>query len=89
MSACASFVTALITQARTRWDVPNLGQDERAVLQPRTVAMLVVGEGVVAVLAMKARKAWLFTGLKTAEDGLMCVIEPGQHIVQHVAVDGG
>src|SRR5262249_22455494 len=45
---------------------PPLRQGQQAVLQTRTVALLLVGEGVQAILALEARAPWLCTCRRTA-----------------------
>jgi hypothetical protein len=38
---------------------------------------------------MKAGEAWFFTILDAAEEGLVRLVQAGQDILQHMAVDGG
>jgi hypothetical protein len=70
-------------------DAPDFGEDQVAVIELRTVADLLVGERVEAVAALEAREASLLTPLHAAEEGLVGLIQPRQHVLQHVAVDGG
>src|SRR5262249_8909313 len=69
-------------------DPSDFGQDQVAVVQVRAVALLLVGDRVGAVLALKAGKAGLLSTRRPAEEGVIGLVQPGQHILQHVAVDG-
>jgi hypothetical protein len=60
----------------------DLGQDEEAIIAPRAVAILLVGEGMGAVAALKAREPRLFSIQEAAEEGVIGLVQPGQHILQ-------
>jgi hypothetical protein len=70
-------------------DVPKLGEHQHPVRQPRAVAILLETERMVAVLALEAREARFLAPFEPAEEGLIGLVEPREHILQHVAVDGG
>jgi hypothetical protein len=72
----------------THGDAPDLGHDEQAVVQPGAVAILLEGEGVIAGAALEAGEAGGLTGSHPQEEGLIRLVQPGQHVVQDVAVDG-
>src|SRR5258706_14645876 len=71
----------------THGEAPNLAQDEIAVIQLDTVAILLVGETVVAVAPLKARETWLFPPRQTTEERLVRLVQPREHILQDVCVD--
>src|SRR5260221_6515800 len=58
-------------------DAPNLGEDQIAILEPRPVAILFVGEGVVAVAALKPWEARLFAIREPAEERLIGRVQSG------------
>src|SRR5262249_2898696 len=70
-------------------DPPDLVQHQETVVQVSAVAMLLVGEGVVAVPAMKAGEPRLFALGHAAEEGVIRLVQPRQHLLQHMAVEGG
>ncbi len=65
-------------------EAPDLAQDEIAVIQPGTVAIFLVGEGVGAVRPLEAREAWLFPVRQTTEERLVRLVQPSEHILQDV-----
>src|SRR5262249_7252717 len=70
-------------------DAPDLGEDQTAIVKPRAVAIFLEGEGLEAITALEAWKAGLLTPLHAAEEHLVGLVEPRQHILEHMAVDGG
>jgi hypothetical protein len=70
-------------------DTPDLGEDQDAVLQLCAIAELLVGEAVVAVFALESRVARLLARPHPAEEGGKRFVQAGEHILQHLAVDGG
>src|SRR5262249_15800540 len=70
-------------------NAPELGEHQRAVIKSSAVAILFVGEGMVAVRAVEPRKARLFAIRYPAEERLVRLVEAGQHILQNVAGNGG
>ena len=69
-------------------DAPNLGEDEEAVVKPRTIAVLLEGEGVDAVAALEPWETRLLAPLDATKERLVGLIKPGKHILQDVAMDG-
>ena len=69
-------------------DAPNLGEDQKAVVQGRPVAELLIGEGVLAGARLIAREARLLSRLHAAKERLIGLVEPREHILQDVLVDG-
>src|SRR5262249_43826543 len=69
-------------------DTPDLGQNEKAVVQPRAVAILLVGEGVVAVPALESWEARFLAPLDATDEGLMRLVQPREYVLQDVGVDG-
>ena len=70
-------------------DAPDLRQHQGAVVEAGTVAILLVGERVPAVTPLKARKARLLAIRHPPEERLIGLVEPRQHVLQDVAVEGG
>jgi len=68
---------------------PDLAEDQLPILQAGASADLFGGEGVVAVLAVKAGKARLFSIRQAAEERLLRRVEAGQHVLQAMALDAG
>ena len=68
---------------------PDLGQDEHAVIQPGTVAVLLEGEGMGAIAPRATRKARLVSALDATEKRLLRPVDPRQHVLQDMAVHGG
>ncbi len=68
---------------------PDRAEDQLPILQAGASAELVVGEGVVAVLALEPGKARLFSMRQAAEEGLVRLLEAGQHVLQDMAMDAG
>jgi hypothetical protein len=59
---------------------------------PNSLAELLVGEAVEAIAALEAREARLLSSLAPVHPGevrLIGRVEPGEHVLQDVAVDGG
>jgi hypothetical protein len=72
---------------RLHADAPDLGQDQHAIVQPRPVAILLVGEGVGAIRALEAGEACPLAPLDATEERLRGLVQPRQHILQPRAVD--
>ena len=80
--------------------VPSSGRLQRTATRPildstrkplssrRAVAILLVGETVEAVAPLKAREARRLSFPDAAEERLIGLVEPRQHILQDMAVDG-
>src|SRR6478609_1942090 len=68
-------------------NTPDLGQDQEAIVESRPVAILLAGEGVEASPSLEARKARLLPSLEAAEERLVGLVEPRQHVLQHMAVN--
>src|SRR5262249_32214586 len=68
-------------------NTPNLGQDQKSIVQPRTIAKLLVGETSITLSALEPRIAWLFTCRHPSKEGVVGVVQPGEHILQHLTVD--
>src|SRR5262249_50465120 len=68
---------------------PDFGEDEKAVVQPRTpmVSNLGIGEGVVSSAALKTRKARRLARLYPPEKGLIGALDAQQHVLQDLGVD--
>ena len=73
----------------THRDTANFRQDEVAVIEASAVAIFLVGEGVPAGAALEAREARLLASRHPPEERLIGPVEPGQHVLQDVAVEGG
>ena len=67
---------------------PDLGEDEEAIVQSRAVALLLEGEGVVARAPLKTRETRLLAAVDAPEERLVGLVQPGQHILQDMRVDG-
>src|SRR5260221_12241584 len=65
----------------------DLAQDEIAVIQADAVAILDKCERMVAVLALKTREAGPLAMCHPTEEGLIRLVQSGQHVLEHVAVD--
>src|SRR6516162_2999985 len=65
----------------------NLGENEEAIVQPRAILELWVGEAIVAVSAMEARIAWCLAILDPTEECLEGPFHPQDDILQDLAVD--
>jgi hypothetical protein len=70
-------------------DTPELGQDERSIVEPRAVAILLETERMVAGAALKAREARFLAPRDAPEEGLIRLVEPREHVVQDMGVEGG
>jgi hypothetical protein len=70
-------------------DAAYLRQHEGAIVELGPIAILLEGEGVVAVLALEAREAGFLPALHSAEERLIGLVEPRQHILQDMRVHGG
>ena len=69
----------------TDGNTPDLGEDQKAIVQRRPVAELLVGERVVAVAPLIAWEARLLSRLHPAKERLIGLVEPRQHILQDMA----
>src|SRR5260221_3529374 len=69
-------------------EAPDLGQDQGAVIELSAVAIRLEGEAVEAVAALEAGEAGFLAALHPAKERLIGLIQPGEHILQHVAIDG-
>ena len=69
MSDADRFDGALEGATPPHGNAPNLGEDQKAILQRGPVAELLVGETGVAALSLKAWVAGLFTILHPAKEG--------------------
>src|SRR5262249_35341745 len=65
---------------------PNLGEEQEAVVQAGAVAELLVGERVRAVAPVEAGRAGRLPLADAAEERLGGVVEPGEHVLQELAV---
>src|SRR5262249_17996553 len=63
-------------------------EHQEAVVEMRTVSILLVGEGMIAVPALEAGRARLLARLHPAEERLIGAIEADQHVLQDMRVDG-
>src|SRR5260221_5949480 len=94
-SASRLIVTVLGVPSRGRGtgpvdaDAPNLRQGEEAIIQPGAIAVFLEGEAVQAVAALEAREARLLTALYPAEERLIGLVEPRQHVLEEVRLEGG
>src|SRR5262249_51621026 len=72
-------------------DPPTRGADQEAVVEGRPGAVLLVGEGEGggAVAPLEARNAWFLAVRQPAEDRLIGRVQPGQHRLQDLRVEGG
>jgi hypothetical protein len=68
---------------------PDLREDQGAVLPPRAVAILREAERVVAVPALAAREPSLLAARHPPEERRIGLGEPGEHVLEDVAVHGG
>jgi hypothetical protein len=70
---------------------PDLRENKQAVVQPRSamLAHLRIGEGVVAVAALKARKARCATFSDAPKECLIGALHAQHDILQHLAMDLG
>ena len=66
----------------------DFGEDKVPVVQPRPIAILLIGNGLVAFFALEAWESWLLSCRQAAKERLLRLVKACQHIVQHVAVDG-
>src|SRR5262249_2662133 len=64
-------------------------EDQQAVVESCAVAILLGGEALVAVAALKARKAGCLPRLQASEERLMGLVQSRQHGLQDLTVDGG
>src|SRR5262245_4455438 len=69
-------------------DASDLRQHQTAVIQPGAVAVLLVGERVVALAPPEAREPRLLARLHPPEERLIGLVEACAHVLQHMAVDG-
>src|SRR5262249_36561909 len=67
----------------------NLGQDQVPLLQLGAVAVLLIGERVVAMASLEAWEPRFLTSDNPTEEGLIRLVQAGQHSLQHVAMKGG
>ena len=65
------------------------GQHEEPSLQCRAVSELRVGEGVPTGTRLLARESGPLSMLDTTEERLVGLVQTRQHIVPHLAMDGG
>ncbi len=70
-------------------DASELGEDEEPVIEAGTVAILLVGERVVAAAPLEAREARLLAVRQAPEERLIRLVQPRQHVLQDVRVDCG
>jgi hypothetical protein len=68
-------------------DTPHLGEDQKAVVQRRSVPELLEGERVEAGAPLETRKARLVSPLDAAEKRLIRLIQSRQDILQDVRVN--
>jgi len=66
----------------------DLRQSEIAVVEPCAVAILLEGEGVEAIAALEAWESGFLPALEAAEKRLIRLVEPRQHVLQHMTMDG-
>src|SRR5262249_29464817 len=70
-------------------DAPDLGEDQLAIIQPGAVAVLFVGEGVPAGAPLGAGEPRVFAGAQSPEERLRGLVQPGEHVVQPLGLEGG
>jgi hypothetical protein len=70
-------------------DASDLREDQDTVVEGGAVAILFEGKGMEAIPPLETREASLLAALHPAEERLIGLVEPGQHILQHMAVDCG
>jgi hypothetical protein len=74
-------------------NAPDLGQNEEPIIrdevQCRAVTELLVGEGAPTDTRLIARESGSLSTLDTTEERLVGLVQTGQHILQHMAMDGG
>ena len=63
-------------------DTAKLGETEHAAVQHRAVAILRIGEGMVAVGPLETWVAGCFTFFHSAEERLIRRVHPAQHVLQ-------
>src|SRR5262249_52630836 len=68
-------------------DAPDLRQDQEAVVQGGAVAILLVGEAVVAVAALETGVAGRPARLHPTEEGLERAVQAREHVLQHLRVE--
>jgi hypothetical protein len=70
-------------------DAPDRGEHQEAVVESGTVAKCLVGEAVETNMPLETRETCLLAALHPAEERLVGPLEPREHVLQDVAVDGG
>ena len=70
-------------------NAPDLGENEETIVQRRPVAKLLVGERMPAVAPLIAGKSRLLARLHPEKERLIRLVQPRQHVLQHMAVEGG
>jgi hypothetical protein len=69
-------------------DTANLRQDQEAVIQPGAVAVLLEGERAEAIASLEAGEPRLVSPLDAPEERLIGLVQPREHVLQDVRVDG-
>ena len=83
-----AFDDALLRAARpVDSDPPDFGEDQAAIIQPRSVAKLLVREGVPPVAALEPRETGLLATLDPRKEGLVRFVEPRQHVLEHMGME--
>ena len=67
-------------------NTPHLGQHQRPLLEAGAGALFLVREGVLAVRAVEAGKARRLATRQSAEEGVLGLLQAGEHILHDVAV---
>src|SRR5215469_7788001 len=70
-------------------DAADLGQHQRAIIESGAVAIFLVGEGVPAVASLEPWEAGFLAALDPVEERWIGLVQPRQHILQHVGMDCG
>jgi hypothetical protein len=68
-------------------DRPDLAKDERATVQSHAIAVLWIGDAVVAPKLFETGIAWVFTGLDAAKECLECRIDPNMNVLQDLRIN--
>jgi hypothetical protein len=92
-SASREMVTVLGVPSTGRLHRPHgnasdLGEDAIPILELGAVAILLIGERVVAVPPMKAGETGFLAVRHAPEEGLIGLVQSSQHILQNMAIDG-
>src|SRR5260221_11425695 len=69
-------------------DAPDLGKHQHAIIQSGAVAVLLEGEAVEAVAPLETWESSLLAALHPSEEGLIGLVEPGEHVLEGVGVNG-